>query len=111
MQSLTLEYSQCSSKCKKTFHMLRGFGPDAKRKKFEKTTAISWIKAQRKKQSKKLKIEKKIENRKMKIENRKIVNQSQNRKSKNENRKSKFFSESPNQSISFARGLFATSKF
>ena len=55
--------------------MLRGFGPDAKRKKFEKTTAISWIKAQRKKQSKKLKIEKKIEN-------RKIVNQSQNRKSK-----------------------------
>ena len=61
--------------------MLRGFGPDAKRKKFEKTTAISWIKAQRKKHSKKLKIEKKIE-----IENRKIVNQSQNRKSKNENR-------------------------
>ena len=59
--------------------MLRGFGPDAKRKKFEKTTAISWIKAQRKKQSKKLKIEKKIEN-------RKIVNQSQNRKTKSESR-------------------------
>ena len=45
MQPLTLEYSQCSSKCKKTFHMLRGFGAIAKRKKFEKTTAASWINA------------------------------------------------------------------
>ena len=45
MEPLTLQFSQGSSKCLETFHILKDFSADAKRGKFEKSTALTFLNA------------------------------------------------------------------